>query len=122
VAVRGHRLGAGLRRPATRLGARVEDVASAWCIEPESARKKIAAGQDRAYEWQRVVEPEVVVVPWVEGMTGYELDGARVADRPADPEADDARLAALLPDWDGWEDQQQVALERAYAAIRSSAD
>jgi hypothetical protein len=110
---------------ATRLGASVEDVASAYSIEPESARKKIAAGRRRTehgFDWANVRQLAVVALGSDEAVAFYGLDDPRqIAGTPDHPKSVETQLRALLPPLD-WNDREQERHEfdRANAAITRS--
>jgi hypothetical protein len=102
-----------------RLGATLETVAEAFSINPDSARKKVAAGRST-----RVTTGD----RWLVGVASGDQAAAllnvpphQIASVPDHPESNAVQLRALTPDWPE-DDQQYDALTRATRAIARGAD
>jgi hypothetical protein len=99
-----------------RLGARSDDIAAAWTIEPDSARKKVVEGR-RRFDWQAVSKPSVEALTGDAGAAVLDAQPETIRDLPDDPAGADAWNETLLPT--GYDETRSLrALRLATKAVR----
>ena len=101
-----------------RHGATVDDIADAFSVSLDAARRKVSRGLTTTHAWQQIEREQIVVVTGEEA--GGILDllpGEVIARAPADPASDADWLEVMIPESERAGELSDDAAKRASVAV-----